>query len=354
MATIVQRTNQHGQTCYRAQVRRKGAPPLSATFTKLSDARKWVQVTEAAIIEGRHFKTAEAKRHTLADLIDRYIADTLPHKGTSSIRKQTQQLGWWKAHLGHCRVADITPPLIAEHRDMLRRGTTPRHTTRGNTTVNLYLAALSHVFTIAIREWQWCNDNPVHKITKPRLPRGRIRFLSDEERHRLLAVCQKSQNPYLHTIVVLALATGARRGELLSLCWADVDLKRATLTFQHTKNGERRTVPLTGQALTLMQQHAKVRRLATLLVFPNPTGTRPANIRAAWQGAVRRAGIENFRFHDLRHSAASYLAMSGASLHEIAEVLGHKTLAMVKRYAHLTEAHTRGVVERMNRAVFGE
>jgi integrase len=103
-----------------------------------------------------------------------------------------------------------------------------------------------------------------------------------------------------------------------------------------------------------MQQHAKVRRLVTLLVFPNPTGTRPANIRAAWQGAVRRAGIENFRFHDLRHSAASYLAMSGASLHEIAEVLGHKTLAMVKRYAHLTEAHTRSVVERMNRAVFGE
>ena len=92
----------------------------------------------------------------------------------------------------------------------------------------------------------------------------------------------------------------------------------------------------------------------TTLVFPDPTGTRPADIRAAWQDAVRRAGIENFRFHDLRHSAASYLAMNGASLLEIAEVLGHKTLAMVKRYAHLSEAHTRGVVERMNRAVFGE
>jgi integrase len=141
---------------------------------------------------------------------------------------------------------------------------------------------------------------------------------------------------------------------LLGLRWPDVDLKRGTLTFQHTKNRERRTVPLTGQAFTLMHQHTKVRQLVTSLVFPDPAGTRPADIRAAWQGTVRRAGVENFHFHDLRHSAASYLAMNGASLLEIAEVLGHKTLAMVKRYVHLSEAHTRSVVERMNRAVFGE
>jgi integrase len=141
---------------------------------------------------------------------------------------------------------------------------------------------------------------------------------------------------------------------LLGLHWPDVDLKRATLTFQETKNGERRAVPLTGPALALMHQHAKVRRLDTVLVFPDATGKRPVGIREAWEYAVKQAGIVDFRFHDLRHTAASYLAMSGASLAEIAEVLGHKTLAMVKRYAHLSEAHTRGVVERMNRAVFGE
>ena len=212
MATIVRRPSKNGQPSYRAQVRRKGAPPLSATFTKLSDACKWVQTTEAAITEGRHFKTAEATRRTLADLIDRYTVDILPHKGASAIRKQTQQLLWWKARLGYCIVADITPLLIAEHRDMLRRGPTPRHTRRSNATVSHYLAALSHVFTIAVKEWQWCDDNPVHKITKPRLPRGRVRFLSDQERHQLLAACQASRNhPYLHTVVVLALATGARK-----------------------------------------------------------------------------------------------------------------------------------------------
>ena len=141
---------------------------------------------------------------------------------------------------------------------------------------------------------------------------------------------------------------------MLGLRWPDVDLKRATLTFQETKNGKRRAVPLTGQALALMGQHAKVRRLDTALVFPDATGRKPLGIREAFEGAVKRAGIVDFRFHDLRHTAVSYLAVSGASLAEIAEVLGHKTLAMVKRYAHLSEAHTRGVVERMNRAVFGE
>jgi hypothetical protein len=100
------------------------------------------QSTEAAIFEGRHFKVIEAKRHTLADLIDRYIADILPHKGASSIKKQTQQLLWWKAHLGYCLLADITPALLAEHRDTLARG---ENIPRSNATVNLYLAALSHV-----------------------------------------------------------------------------------------------------------------------------------------------------------------------------------------------------------------
>jgi integrase len=220
--------------------------------------------------------------------------------------------------------------------------------------VNRYLGALSHAFSIAVKEWGWLEDSPMRKVSKPREPRGRVRFLSDEERTRLLDACQGSHNPYLSAIVTLALATGARRGELLGLRWPDVDLRRGTLTFHQTKNRERRAVPLTGQALALMCEHAKVRRLDTALVFPNPTGTKPATIRAAWEGAVEHADIKDFRFHDLRHSAASYLAMSGASLAEIAEVLGHKTLAMVKRYAHLSEAHTRNVVARMNQAIFGE
>jgi integrase len=287
----------------------------------------------------------------VSDLIDRYISDVLPSKRPSTAYNQRYQLRWWKAQLGNYALADVTPALLIEYRDKLARNKARR---QSGATVKRWLAVLSHCFTMAVREWQWCDDNPVRTITKPREPRGRVRFLSDQERYQLLEECHASRNPYLHTIVVLALATGARRGELLGLQWPDVDLKRGTLTFQETKNGERRAVPLTGQALTRMGQHAKVRRLDTALVFPNATGRKPLGIREAFEGAVERAGIQDFRFHDLRHSFASYLAMQGATLAEIAEVLGHKTLAMVMRYAHLSEAHTRGVVERMNRAVFGE
>ena len=142
--------------------------------------------------------------------------------------------------------------------------------------------------------------------------------------------------------------------ELLGLRWPYVDLKRSTLTFHQTKNGDTRTVPLVGYAWDILGLYVKVRRLDTDLVFPDATGRRPLCIRDAFEGAVARAGIKDFRFHDLRHTAASYLAMNGATLLDIATILGHKSLEMVKRYAHLSEAHTAGVVARMNKAIFKE
>ena len=112
MATIVRRTSQDGHVSFLVRVRRKGTPPQTATFSKLSEAKKWVQVTEAAIIEGRHFKTTEAKRHTLTDVIDRYMREVLPHKRPSTIPDQVRQLCWWQTHLGHYLLTDITPAIL--------------------------------------------------------------------------------------------------------------------------------------------------------------------------------------------------------------------------------------------------
>ncbi len=217
-----------------------------------------------------------------------------------------------------------------------------------------YLSVLSHMYTVGVREWNWIEDNPVLKVSKPKEPRGRVRFLSEEERDRLLESCKESKNRHLYTVVVLALSTGGRKNELLSLQWKDVDFKRGILIFHVTKNGERRSVPLTGYALDILKDHTKIRRIDTTYVFPSMKGNQGMSIRDAWKYCLKRADIPNFCFHDLRHSYASYLAMNGAFLLEIAELLGHKTLAMVKRYAHLTEAHTRSVVERMNQAIFGQ
>jgi len=347
MATIEQRIGRDGQQVYRVKVRRKGAPPLTATFPRLADAKKWAQVTEGAVLEGRHFKTTEAKRHTVHDLLERYRNDVLPHKRASTVYNQVYHLRWWEAQLGQYALSAITPALIVEYRDKLAR-------TRENSTVRRYLAVLSHAFTVAVQEWEWLHENPFQKISKPKEPRGRVRFLTDDERERLLAACRQSRNKYVHIVVVLALSTGGRRSELLNLHWADVNFTREMLTFRGTKNGETRSVPLTGYALEVLTQHAQIRRLDTSLVFPNAAGKRPLSIRDAFENAVERAGLVDFHFHDTRHDFASNLAMHGASLVEIAEVLGHKTLQMVKRYAHLTVAHTAGVVARMNAAIFGK
>jgi len=181
-----------------------------------------------------------------------------------------------------------------------------------------------------------------------------VRFLSDDERGRLLQACQASANPALYPAFVLSLSTGMRRMETMALAWQDVDLKAGRITLHETKNGTRRVVPLAGHALAVLRDHAKVRRLGTDLLFPGRKPSRPVELRKAWLEALKVAGIEDYRWHDNRHSAASYLAMNGASLAEIAEVLGHRTLQMVQRYAHLSEAHTAGVVERMNARIFGE
>jgi len=352
MATIEKRQTNKGLTVFRVKVRLKGFPVESATFERLTDARRWAQQTEAAMLEGRHFKTSAAKKHTLAEAIERYIKLILPNKPKSQYA-QSQQLKWWQESIGRFVLADITPAVIVEQRDKLADGTTARNKQRTPATVNRYLAALSHVFTIAVKEWGWLEQNPLTKVTKKKEPRGRVRFLSDEERQKLLEACQNSISPWLYLVVVLALSTGARRMEILGLRWQDVDLNRAIITLHQTKNGERRILPVTGHALSLLKAHAKVRPLHTDFVFPGKNLKNPIDLRTPWETALKHACIEDFRFHDLRHSAASYLAMNGASLAEIAEVLGHKTLQMVKRYAHLSEAHTAKVVARMNEKIFG-
>jgi integrase len=359
MATITERTAADGTKSYRVEIRLKGHRPQRATFDRKTDAKRWASQTETAIREGRHFGTTEAKRHTLADLIDRYTKEVLPGKRPTTQTPQQIQLTWWRAKLGHRTLADITPALLAEYRDILRdepipspakdpeRAGPPRYRTPA--TINRFLAVLSHAFTVAVKEWQWTEDNPLLKVTKPKEPRGRVRFLSDDERTRFLSACKASQSPDLYPAVILALSTGARAQEVMGLRWGQVDLNRKVATLHETKNGEVRVLPLAGPALELLRERGKVRRLDTDLVFPGRLNPRnPLDLRTPFETALKVAGITDFHWHDLRHTAASYLAMNGASLAEIAEILGHKTLQMVKRYAHLSEAHTAAVVERMN------
>ena len=346
MATFEQRTANDGRKSWRVRVRRKGQSMQSATFERKTDAEEWAKRTEVRILEGEYFPHREQQRHTVADLIDVYLAKVLPHKlHNRDERDRRRELVWWRGAIGEYRLAATGTELISEQRsELLESG-------RANSTVNRYLAALSHAFSTA-REWRWISMNPCEGMRLAE-PEGRTRFLDQDERERLLEACRQSEQVLLFPIVLLALSIGMRRGEILNLTWADVDLKHRTIRLTRTKNGDRRLLPLVGRAFDVVEQLAKVRRINCQLLFPGLVPGSPVNFKKAWKTALTRARVENFRFHDLRHSAASELAMSGATPSEIAAVLGHRTLAMVKRYAHIADAHTAKVVERMNTAIFG-
>lgn len=352
MAVIEERQKANGEKTYRVKVRIKGYPVQSASFKRKTDAKKWASNTESAIHEGRYFTRSQSKRKTFGDTVDRYIEDILPLKPKSQA-KQTMQLSYWKDQLGEMILHDVGSSHITAIRNSLTTGSTSRGI-RSKATVNRYLAAISHVYTIAIKEWEWVHDNPVSRVSKFQENRGRTRYLSESEIKRLLDACKRCSNQYMYFIVVLALSTGARKNEILTLKWEQVDFERGVIRLDETKNGDQRGLPLEGHAYDLLCDLFKNRVVTSDYLFPRKSVWKPLCIKKSWPRLLRVAKIEDFRFHDLRHTAASYLAMDGASSTDIAEILGHKTIQMVRRYSHLSEKHTKKVVASMNSKIFGQ
>jgi integrase len=349
MHHIEKRQRADGGVSYRARVKYRGRI-LVSTHRDRAKAERWAAEKGAEIRDDAHFAGEACRRRALSELIDRYIEHVLSAKRDA--RNPKRQLLWWKDHLGTMQVGSVTRATISECRDELLRAAPGKSKARSPATVVRYLAALSHVFSVAINDWEWAETNPVKGVRKPKEPRGRDRYLSDAERERLLAECRKSKSADLYAFVVLALCTGARRGEIASLEWGDVDLTRRVVVLQGTKNGTTRSIPLSGPALDALKARYKVRSFGSKLVFPGADPQIPVDLTKPWHTAMRRAEIVGFRFHDLRHSAASYLAMDGASALEIAAILGHKTLQMTKRYSHLSVDHLAEVMERVNGKVF--
>ena len=365
MASIRAKRRADGTTYYQAQVRIKGHPPQTASFERKTDAKRWGDQTEAAIRQRRYFDLFEAQLHTAAEMIDRFVSDVLPNRPKQR-RDLISHLAWWKSEVGAHLLSELTPSVLSAARDKLSKGETVRRKKRAPATVLRIMASMSAVLKVAERDWNWIESSPMAKISKPVASRGRVRFLSAAERTSLLTACIALGHPCLHTIVIIALSTGMRLGEIMGLRWELVDV-RDSLVIGHaqlleTKNGDRRGVPIAGTALAAVRSLARSQGKSDGLLFPSirlkpktkSDVEKAMDIRRPWEEAVAKAKLKDFRFHDLRHSAASYLAMNGATASEIAAVLGHKTLAMVKRYAHLSESHTASVVARMNEKVFGE
>ncbi len=351
MATIEKRITGSG-TSYRVKIRLKGLPPETASFDRITDAKDWAQKTENDMKYGRHF--GQSKRHTFNELADEYQTHA----------KDIARLDYWREVFGSDSLDSITAARITKARDKLLSEETHNFETpptgdpekdakrarakRSGSTVNRYIAALSVCLSHGVKTLQWMERNPCQLVTKPKENRGRVRFLSDEERKQLLAACKSHADLYL--AVVLSLTTGARQAEVMSLRWGQIDFSRQVITLHETKNGERRAIPLVGEAFALLQERAKVRNLKDDRIFPPKAYAKKAqylDLTVPWNAARKASGLADFHWHDLRHTAASYLAMSGVSLVEIAKVLGHRTLAMVARYAHLSDGHIVATGEKL-------
>lgn len=374
MGTIseLQRKNSDRRKGYKARVRIKGYPYISRVFDRRTDAREWIRRTEAEIRAGRFRSTSRRVRKTLGEVIDQYIVEVMPEKAGSC--RQLNQLMWWKAELGKHYLDSITPAEIREKKTSLKRQIVRGGRERSNASVNRYLAALSHVYSESIKVWGYVDSNPLRSIRRMKEPPGRCPILNSEDRGSLLAACKDSPLPSLYPIVVLAISTGMRKGEILNLRIEDVDLRVGWVRLARSKNGEGRGIPLGQKAIGALKDYLRETGIQSTLLFPNPKNSdEPIAIDRAWRTARDQAGLtkvgivtgkdrkgcqlaemSSFRFHDLRHSAASYLAMNGCSVTEIAAILGHKTLQMVQRYTHVYDSHLSTKIDDLDHALFKE
>jgi len=220
-------------------------------------------------------------------------------------------------------------------------------------TCNKYISILKASMTKAY-EWELISEERLKSIRKVKLLKGevkRLRYLNPDEIKRLLEAC----DDYVYPIVFTALNTGMRKGEILGLRWKDIDLKNGLILLEKTKNQERREIPMNGSLRELFKRLFTQRRLDTDYVFVNPeTGNRYYDLKRAFSRALSKAGIKDFRFHDLRHTFASQLVMAGVDIRTVQELLGHKKLSMTMRYSHLSQAHKKEAVQTFQRVIFGE
>lgn len=316
---------------WRVQVRRKGIY-LSRTFATKTRGRAWAIQIETEIDDGLYQDPADAPP-ILRAALDRYEREFTPHK--RSIKPERHRLRTLAADpVASLPIDKINGAVIADLRDRLG-------STRSNGTVRLMLALLSHVFTVARKEWGYYQlGNPVRDIRMPPPGRPRDRRLSREEAERLLRAGRRWPNRELLWIVRLALETAARQGEILKLLWEDINLDTRVALLRKTKNGDDRLIPLSGVAIRIIRHIQRVRGLDGKRKPRGPVFRYTGHgLRSSWRKLLNEAGIEGFRFHDLRHEATSRLFERGTlSMMEVSSITGHKTLSMLKRYTHLNVA----------------
>ncbi len=337
MPSISKRRYSDGSVAYLAQVRIRPFNPAAKAFSDLKSAKAWASELEETLKAQK--KRGAVRRDlgslTLGKLILEFLAD--PETQALKYFDDLHRLcAWWVNHYGAVRVLELNVLTLREARERLRRGRSNR--ARTNATANRYLSAMRSA-------WNWGRAAglvPSDQLWPQRLmltePKGRTRFLTDEELAKLLKAA-RSHSPRMFAAVTLSVATGLRQGELLRLDWSDVDFTKSTVQVRHSKNDDARTVHMPESAAEALQALKRSSKVLGAGVFTTPEGLRLSKpqLETRWRRIKRLAGLSDFRWHDLRHTAASYLAQSGASLLEIGAVLGHRSPSVTARYSHMVQ-----------------
>ena len=314
MATIRQRNER-----WQAIIKRKGYPTLSKTFDLRKDAEKWARLEERSLDTGQWQDRTEAQQTTLDDLLDRYAREvSVTKRGCQQDILRTVVIR--RSALAKYSPAAVTGKMIADYRDTRLKSVS-------GSTVNRELALLSHLFTVAMREWGIAlHTNPITLVRKPANNKARDRILTDAQRMALIAACGQCRNPWVKAVVIFALETATRRGEILSLTWNNVSLETCTALVSG-KTGARK-VPLSPACIEALRG---LPRSLDGRVFPVTIET----LKQAYARAVARAGIDDFTFHDLRHDALTRLAGMGFNILELRSISGHTTANMLQRYVSI-------------------
>jgi integrase len=336
MGFIQVRKSSKGITSYQARVCRVGHPHLSKTFPTREMATAWIQAIEAEPASHKaktlsaalqNLPTADSLDAPFASLLERHRAYIVEEKGENDPEaiRLTAMMRW---EIASYELRDLKSPIIATWRDKrlrkVKAGTVIRE-------INM----MSNIINIARIEWGIpIEKNPFSLIRKPKNDPGRTRLLSKSEEVTILSAADDSQGGFLQSVMTLALETAMRQSEIISLDWQYVYFKKRYLHLTRTKNGEQRGVPLSRKAIALLESLAIIELTPDRRgpVFPGVTAEA---VKRAFKNACKRAGIENLRFHDLRHEAISRFFEMGLDAMEVASISGHKDLRMLKRYTHL-------------------
>lgn len=392
-----------GQQRWRAEVRVKGAGKKSKTFFRKIDADDWARKHHeqmqrvSAGLQG-------AANHTLSEAVERYTLEHLPKlRETSTVRGI---LSWWDRKIGERFLASLSTHEIANYRQQLLREPIRENNPnkfRAPVTVQKYVVVLSHMFSLAVKEWGWIATNPVENVKKLKINNERTRYLSDfthlwpneaEPRHwddlssdekakvpkkfprayelpRLIQALldqTKKSSPF-HTnqmwayyLFTIQISAGLRLSEATHMVWEEneviqhpiviADMAKQRLVLKSTKHDTKpRIKPISGAMFEVLKELYDNRRYDTPLVFARADGKKPFDFRKRIRKAIADAKLEDFRWHDLRHTTASYLSMMGASQREIMEALHHRTIQSSQRYTHLSSAHMRGLMDKFSEKI---